>query len=362
MEITLKIGILTHPLTENYGGILQAAALYGYLTAQGHDVLLLRRHRNRPMWKNLLIFLAEHLPFQNIRNYKYLARKRRKQRPFIDNYIPSKTGLLYNTRQLKRALRDNPVDAIIVGSDQVWRMASINDGYFTNYFLDFAGDDVKKISYAASFGVDHWEAPARVSEVRALLQRFKAVSVREETGVTICRNNFDRIDCQLVLDPTLLVSREFYEKFTIDSGQAGNGYLLSYILDSSKEKALILEKVLNMQKSGWEFKDIFAKDKILTVAEWIQEFSAASYVVTDSFHGMVISIIFQKNFVVVANRKRGLARFLSLGAMLGLEDRIIESDSQLDAIMARAIDYSEVNRKLADMQAHSRAYLESSLI
>lgn len=359
----MKIAILTHPLTENYGGIMQAVALYGYLVEQGHDVTLLRRHRNRAAWKSFLIFLLENVPFQNYKNYRYLSKKRKKQKEFIDKFIPSKTSVIYTTAQLKNAMQQERFDAVVVGSDQVWRMASIDDGYFENYFLNFVGDDIRKLSYAASFGVDHWEAPEKVDVVKELLKRFYAVSVREVSGVGICIDQFGRDDCELVVDPTLLVGCEFYDRF-IDKAESGSGSsLLVYMLDSSSDRMSLVDYVAKKKGEGWVVNDVMVKSKILDVREWVNTFAKADFVITDSFHGMVFSIIFNKEFIVLANRRRGVARFSSLASMLGVEDRILYSADcdALNKCLVSKIDYELVNSVLVKKRNDSRSFLSSAL-
>ena len=119
-----------------------------------------------------------------------------------------------------------------------------------------------------------------------------------------------------------------------------------------------------MQKGeGWVVDDLMVKSEILDVRAWVNAFSRADFVITDSFHGMVFSIIFNKEFVVLANRRRGLARFSSLASMLGLEDRVLYSsdDAGIEKCIANKIDYQFVNSVVERERIGSRDFLSSAL-
>jgi hypothetical protein len=364
-----KIGILTLPLSDNYGGIIQAVALYGYLEEKGFDVFLIRKEIYRPLPKRALITLLELIPLQNFKNIRSRAKKTKIHRAFIDNHIKNMTRSVSTTAELKSmALKEN-FDAIIVGSDQVWRMDCINDGFYKSYFLDFLEDEkTKKISYAASFGKDHWQAPDKIVEVTDLLSKFHAISTREINGVEICRDTFSRDDCKHVLDPTLLVAKDFYRKFqTSTEENSGKKTLLTYILDKSEFKTKLCASTINSLGDEYSISHLLNQDspgKTYSIPEWIRAFGDASYVITDSFHGMVFSIIFNKEFTVIINKERGASRFHSLLKLLGLESRIIESQTNADLVKppTETIDYARVNKTLQNMRISSRDFLIHSIL
>lgn len=359
-----KIGLLTHPLAENYGGILQATALYSYLRSKGYDVYLLRRHRNKPKWKRLAISVIEKIPFQNYNNYRYLLKKSKIQKDFIDTYIPNKTSIVYNTQELEKIADEEKFDAVIVGSDQVWRMSFVDDGHYGNYFLDFVKTPgTKKIAYAASFGVDYWEAPEKVELVREMVGGFTAISVREQSGIEICREIFERCDAQLALDPTLLIDKTFYDNFSSNKSITKKQQILTYVLDESSEKKEVVNQILSMHEGGYSLKNILGDmDNIFSAAEWVDAIRNADFIVTDSFHGMVFSIIFNKNFIAVGNKKRGVARFQSLTNLLGLSHRVITDVENISYELIDDIDYSVVNERVAELRRRSELFLERSLI
>jgi hypothetical protein len=265
-------------------------------------------------------------------------------------------------------------DAYVVGSDQVWRPKY--SPRLANHFLGFIDDSVKtkRISYAASFGVDNWEfTPEQTGECRKLVAKFNAVSVREDSAVELCKQNFG-IEATQVLDPTLLVPKEEYIRLVEkDKIPKCAGTLLTYVLDKSPDKQefikkIILETGLNevsiMPKSL--FRDAGRKkinDCIYPpVTAWLRGFMDAEYVVTDSFHGMAFAIIFNKPFLALGNTKRGMTRFSSLVKLFGLQDRIILSaDSRLTEKLYVPIDFQHVNEILKTKQLEAKKFLSDSL-
>ena len=194
----MKIAILTHPLGANYGGILQAYALSTYLKSKGHEVIIINRQSNLPFLlriiKKVLVFFR-HPRYHNPR-YKHLVN-------FVKRNL-NYSRPLSTTKQLDSFVRKNNLDIIIVGSDQVWR-ADFALEYDYNYFLDFVTNQAKKISYAASFGLSHWKyTKEQTAKIKELIDEFSFISVREDEGVTLCRQNLG-IEAVHVLDPTLLL-------------------------------------------------------------------------------------------------------------------------------------------------------------
>ena len=274
----------------------------------------------------------------------------------------------------KKQLLHYGFEAYVVGSDQVWR--PMYSPCLTNYFLDFTKNDtVKRIAYAASFGTDEWEYTKRQTEICSrLVQRFDAVSVREESGVGLCEK-YLHVNASHVLDPTLLLDMDDYMHL-IDNEQMrldGSGGVYTYILDANSEKIKIINSVSrnldlapftvmpqkNFYQAGPELIDqcVYAP-----VSMWLQGFKDAKFVVTDSFHGTVFSIMFNKPFIVIANKSRGLSRFTSLLKMVGLENRLLFSASELtDELIKSTIDFSAVKASIASERIQSIEFLSKYL-
>jgi len=360
MSIVLKIGILTLPLGYNYGNLLQAYALQTILQRMGHDAKVLN-HRlglsNRGLRQRIVLAFSQH-------NFRKFARKR-----------------INLTKEIKSSIQWNNInsfDVIIVGSDQVWRLDYVGED-IERYFLDFVnGESTKRISYAASFGIDSFVCTVKKKTVLAnLLQRFDAVSVREFSGINICAKNFG-VMAKQVIDPTLLLTAADYQNL-IKNTPSHKNQAISYILDidENKEKCmdiLIKEYGLNLKKvnSRLHFRDfikyysLHLKDYMVpSIEEWLIDFMSANLVITDSFHGMVFSILFKKTFFVIANQGRGLERISSLLQSLGLEDRLFlgfeELKYAIDNKQIKIINYDIVGEKLEILRKNSFAFLSQSL-
>ncbi len=360
-----KVGLLTHPLASNYGGILQASILYNYLTDLGFDVILIQKYPAMSFRLRMALKILSHIPFQNFKNIRSGEKSRKRNMMFIEKFIPARSSRLFTTIQLRNLVIAERLHTIVVGSDQVWRMDYIDDGYFGNYFLDFTeGLDIRRIAYAASFGKDYWEAPDKNDVVRRLLSRFDAVSTREVSGIDICKVNFGLSDCKVVLDPTLLVDARFYDVFfeeAVRSSVAKN--IATYILDDAEYKSKVVDVVRKEFGCGWDLinaKGIHSNNDVL---QWLKTLAEAEFIVTDSFHGLAISIAFKKNFIVIGNKERGLSRFYSLLEQLGLTNRLLleEGPDNIVKLVHEDIDYELVNKKLEDLRTRSREFLSKSL-
>jgi hypothetical protein len=297
-------------------------------------------------------------------------------RPFTGPFIYSNIKLFVNARNdTDEILIQDGFDAYIVGSDQVWRPAFTSRLY--DYFLDFTNEaNVKRIAYAASFGTDEWEFTSeQTSHCASLLRKFDAVSVREKTAVQLCKNHF-AVHAELVLDPTLLLQKEdYFSLINKSSSKKREKYSMAYVLDMNPDKYQIMRDVSeelqckgklitirrDLQNKEWELYENYYH---LSVESWLSQFAQASFVITDSFHGCVFAILFNKTFVAIENKERGSSRFLSLLDMLDLKDRLVNSyDDFLHKKAALFVtpDYDKINTKLKIKQAESIHFLKYAL-
>lgn len=365
--MTKKIGILTLPLVDNYGGMLQNIALHGYLKNLGYDVVSINHRRVRyadSILKRLAGSVLQYIPFQNYKKFRYEYIQVRKHKKFLDKYLDKRTQLICTRNDLNKVVNDEKFDAIVVGSDQVWRWEYISHDW-SRYFLDFVNSkETKKIAYAASFGKDSWQKKELEGDVSRFLSDFHAVSTREESGVKICQK-FGRSDCEHVLDPTLLVGQKFYDLFPgpLKNNKKSN-ILLTYILDSAASKNSIVQQALNVLGPNYELNNLGLRSKV-SVDGWVRAFRESEYVITDSFHGMVFSILFNKKFIVLGNEKRGLSRFQSLLNQLGLIERLVAEDSysanNYISILKNNIDFERVNFDLERLRLKSSNFLLAAI-
>lgn len=311
-----KIAIITQPLKNNYGGILQNFALQEILKGLNYNPITIDYQNDKiaPLWmffgswiKTILLFLFTGRPLHFV-PYKIQKTRKGVFEIFLSKYINrTKKVCNYSTK----ILVNNNIDIVLVGSDQVWR-PKYND-CITDMFLKFCARNrnLKRISYAASFGVDEWEFSSKQSnECSILAKKFDAISVREESGVQLCKEYLD-VDATWVLDPTLLLKKEDYCEVCKSIPISTENNLVVYVLDMNDSIRGLCASLVN--EYGLTLK-IFSADLFatLTIPEWIAMFRDASYIVTDSFHGTVFSIIFEKKFKCIYNKDRGVARFDSL--------------------------------------------------
>lgn len=355
---------MTLPLHHNFGGIMQAVALQNYLKKLGHETCIIHR-----------IESSENTPFKRkIRNFIYKNILEVKTRAFISKNLVPSTNVISRDEEMMKVVDSYKLDAVITGSDQVWRL-EYSCTIALNFFLDFVNQKgVKKISYAASFGLDSWNHPEKItSEISDLLKKFDAVSVREDSGVDICRNSFGVSAVQMI-DPTLLLDQaDYLQLISNERHESKKKILTSYILDSDKTKENIINKLLLKMDAtlvSTNVKSKFTLGKIFNiqdcvfpeVSNWILGFHRADYVVTDSFHGVIFSIIFNKPFFAIGNPKRGLARFQSLLAMFELSDRLLFDVKDLtEKLIAQPIDFIKVNKILQEKRELASTFISNSL-
>lgn len=380
----MKIGIITQPLENNYGGLLQNFALQQILKSMGHDVITIDQSsihltRYRMIVSNIktlmlrLVGRGKNRKFyvRGILKYKQICKQysviSKYNKQFIDRYI-EKSHKINTLKASREFVINNGINALIVGSDQVWRPSY--NARISHSYLDFAkGVNVRKIAYAASFGVDYWEYNEEETiKCRSLVHLFDAISVRESTAVELCRDYLG-IDAVLVLDPTLLLDKHEYVKLIDQEGVAcSEGDLMTYILDKSEKKSKIITEV--SQKLGLSPFSVMPRsadlDKELDkcvfpgVLKWLRGFLDAKFVICDSFHGAVFSIIFNKPFLIIGNKERGMSRFHSLLSIFDLESRLIVDDSDL-SIVNNTIDWDAVNEKMVGLKSYSISYLKRGL-
>lgn len=355
----MRVATLTLPFHTNYGAVLQAYALQVTLKSFGHDVYSLDIDRSslRPLFKYSLSRIKGIITKGEILdNHNYGNKKFKK---FIENEINLTKKIKFQKDFMRNDIQG--FDAYIVGSDQVWRPKYVMN--IGRYFLDFVKKDKIKISYAASFGTDDFEySNDEHKKCTMLLSGFRGVSVREFDGIDKCKDKF-LSNSELVLDPTLLVNVNIYnniiEKYSENKIKSD---CFCYILDPNKSKMGHINNAFNYPyviNSGLKSKD---KDSI---GCWLRGIRDCNLVVTDSFHGVVFSIIFNKEFIAIGNSYRGLARFKSILKIFNLTDRLIVEEQlnvdELKRIEKSKIDYINVNKILNKKRNESFDFISKHL-
>lgn len=326
----MKVAIITQPIEKNFGGVLQNFALQTVLRRLGHDPMTIDYRVSMPVGRYLLT-LIKALVFWLIPSRRYPIPPYRNVRPrdpkiahFVENNMKMSAKQYYSYSA--KAITDNHCEAIIVGSDQVWRPCYNPDCLYDMY-LKFAKHlPVKKLAYAVSFGTSDWEYTERQTlACAALVKQFDGVSVRESSGADLCRHHLG-VDSIVVLDPTLLLEKEDYERACAEIPLNTDEYVCVYVLGKDGKALSIAKKFA--ENYNMPLKVLKAEHSLsCSIEEWLATFRDAAYVITDSFHGTAFSILFQKEFYSVVNRGRGADRFFSLLQSLGLESRLCEDDN-----------------------------------
>lgn len=365
----------------NYGGILQAYALQTVLKRQGHEVFTIDHHNRREyssFKSQLLSFLKRNFlhyfrkedvsicwnPFMSENEYKMLSHN---TRDFVARNL-SMTREIWRD-DIYSIDKEYLFDAYVVGSDQVWLPY-----YYPNSFLDFVDKKgVIKVFYGASCGeYSFLNNPLAIKTCQSLLEDFTGISVREDSLIKRVDHTIHR-PIEHVLDPTLLLEPEDYISVCSCESRISDNIFV-YILDDNENKQRIVDFVnkelvlpirnVNASKKFIKRSNTNIKECVFpSVDNWILSLEKSSFVVTDSFHGTVFSILFNKPFVVIGNKQRGMDRFISLLSIFDLSDRLISDGdlNKLNMLINKKIDYRLVNERLETWRNKSLKFLENSL-
>ncbi|MDK9688100.1 polysaccharide pyruvyl transferase family protein [Halomonas sp. LC1] len=324
-----KLGILNFQYSNhNYGAVLQAAALEYLLIAKGYDV----RHidyqplKKKGVKKLLINLIKRYVPINKNKNEEVFEHFRKK---FLH-----RTEVVTSPSKFSKIA--TAFDIVIVGSDQVWRPSFSGDP--VGFFLGHVPQGIRRVSYAASFGLDSWEQISDKSlteYIKGELIKFDKISCREDSGVSICSDVF-QIDSVHVLDPLLLVDQSFFDNILNESklknSAQKNPKVVFYKLDSSDE----FEKDLSI--IGDKLKcvpvNLYSTDKVARefrpVDDWVSMICDSEVIVTDSYHCVCIGLRFNKKILFCPNDKRGKARLDSLFRQLDVKVIPFEGGTKLD--------------------------------
>lgn len=365
------IFILSLPLHVNYGGVLQSYALIKVLNKLGYNAKLIQCIPTNEILPRRILAIIKY--FVNRFFYLFPSIKKSYYLDFKKKYIPQQS-FLFNW-QLNKLNKKN-IHAIIVGSDQVWNNYKPKRIY--NYFLSFIHNpNIIKISYAASFGKEIFPGDKQTLQVCSqLIKSFKGVSVREKSGVTICKEQLNKLDAKHVLDPTLLLTQDDYNDLlttlptNIKQQYIQKKYLFSYLLgDNTSANEKFIKNLCNTLKIGNKgilpIKSIKLllqkKHSNISIEEWIYSIRESSFVVCNSFHACVFSIIFHKDFIVLPCH--GINRIYELLELCGIENRII-TDYNLNTaleLLNKKINWDNVDETIKLQREKSINFITNNL-
>jgi hypothetical protein len=369
----LKIGIITYHFVPNYGAAMQAWALQEYLMGEGYDVKIIDYRPSHLIFggnlfiprnilgvkMNCIKLLLKVCAFRSLFSKKERI-KNQKFAKFHKDFFRLTKQRLHNHKELNNL--DEKFDVYICGSDQIWN-ASNHSGIDDAYFLGFLSNLDKKVSYAASFGRASIEDSYKCRIAR-LLKSFNFISVRELSGTHIVKE-LTNYDVEYVLDPTLLFHGDYPEPH--ESADSKGSFIFSYALRARKLVASTndyISKKLNLEIISDKPHNI--KEVALSPFEWVSHIRHARFVVTNSYHGTLFSIIFRKAFIYVAlsGKKAGYNdRAINLLKDVGLTELIIYEydEEKINQILDNTINWEKVGSKINVKRSFSQAYLKRAL-
>ena len=348
----MKIALLTIWHEKNYGAELQAYATIKILQRLGHEVSMIDIRLTDMQKLSVKGYVAKYI--------MQFSPSCRKFNGFWNQHIPC-------TRRYKTIedLKANPpeADVYMVGSDQVWN-PDITKDFSTLFFLNFGNGQVKRVSFASSLGVESWNHRELTNEIKSLLNRFTAISCREQSGVELLKEHF-QVDATCVADPTIILGDYSQLIGAVEPRNTLVYYPLSedFELENYAEslaKRLHLQAINNKRKTTLFHRIEWNRTGI---AEWVKNIAEAKFVITRSFHGVVFSLLYQRQFAVLASRNGRGVRLVDLLTQLGLTDRIYSNTDDLDKSepWKSPINYGPINVKIDGMQKRSVEFLKEVL-
>ena len=346
-----KIGILTFHKSASYGAVLQSYALSTVV---------------KTLFPNYETGIIDFFP------PRFFKHRNKKSNQCFYDFIDRNLHLLTDEKTVLSecfsALKDPdlPVGKIIVGSDQVWNPAITKDN-MADYFADTIPQGVEKYAYAASFGVSELPVDEKNrTKITGALAGYRKIGVREKSAIDICRD-FGRSDAVNVIDPTLLADPGIYMKFIKPAGE--NSFLNGFFLSEAPGQIKVLKQVAKVTGSKAvligrksPFFSFIKSYNSPAVTEFLSMFYNSSGIITDSFHGVCFSLIFQKPFIVLpSHRKERFVRIAELLDKLDLTGRIIYDHDPADAAskMQKPIDYRQVGMIIEKWRNESLDFLKS---
>lgn len=344
----MKVIILTFSKEYNRGANLQSYALFSFFKSKGIDVEFLDIRLPSPGF-NLKGKVYNYI------NNRFAERFRKKQ------------GFRFTRKYetVDELMKDAPeADVYVVGSDQVWNPDIISRLDPLVYFLSFVKGNGKRVAYAASFGKGTWSVTPYDEEIKRELHRFDAVSVRETSGLAVCRDVFGLENVEVTLDPVLLLDQKKLRSVMGGFPEKGN-HIFSYLLYSDDNSYALIERIANVLtckvSGGKRHPSVWSSlGRLYGIKTWLRKIGEAEFVVTNSFHCMVCCILLMKKFVAIPPVSGRGTRMISLLSKLGLEDRYVTDSADLENklyLLTEKIDYEAVFRRLECEREKSVSFL-----
>lgn len=361
----MKVGILTYHDTRNYGAVLQAYALQKTIEALGCECEIIDYRCKAITERYKIKKINELKSLKELIKHILGAKSSKETQIKFDEFNKNFQKIskeVYEEKNIEEA--NSKYDIFIVGSDQVWNLNLSGKDY--TYMLNFVDNDKKKNSYAASFG--YKEIPTEyISSTNELVSKFNKISVREKQGKKIIEENLKR-DVEVVLDPTLLLKKKQWEKIS-KYEERKKDYILLYIIALTPSliefaNRLAKEKDCDIVYLNHSYKTKMGMENIRNASpeEFLGYLQNAKYVVTSSFHGVVFSINFEKEFFFELSKAKENfnSRLENIVDILKLRDREIVNGNNNS--INKNIDYKKVNILLENERKKSMQFINKMLV
>lgn len=371
----MRLGGLTW-WRNNYGSILQAYALQQELNSMPNiSYEIINQYGKKIVSLDNLLDKIRTLGFRKTTQrivWKFGMKKLRNRSINIQKFIDERLKISskqYTEKNIAEA--NSEYDGFVCGSDQIWNPTLA--GLDSMYWLGFSNEGKLRFSYAPSIGVnDVSDDEARM--IQENLNRFDAVSCREESGTQLLNRIVGKQVCETVLDPTLLVDRKIWDQMSVD--YKSEPYIFVYMLRGTKKQRKLVElfaesvkmKIVTMpfmeaEYPVWyDFK--FGDKKIWDAApdEFISLIRNATYVFTDSFHSSVFSILYHIPFFNFPKKgKAQMSRIVGLQNLLQIDSRMVNSEDDINRVVHEEIDWEMVDVILANARKQSKEYIRNVL-
>lgn len=333
----MKTDIITFHFVNNFGGALQAYALQRAVEENCNSEVEIIDYRNSfiTFTDAVRLFPITGKTGEISSGIKTMGERLGRVDKF-KRFRHEKMHLTTKSYHHFQLLANPPkADAYIAGSDQIWN-SFLTLGLRGAYFLDFADKSKKKLAYAPSFGKSRLISFTQ-NKVKKYLQDFDGVSVREKSGIDIVKDIVDA-DVKQLIDPTFLIKKDEWKEVTADVN-ISEPYILLYIMQSDKSmydyarnlKEKLGLKVVEISRYGYN--PGFIDETLVDVGprEFLGLFMNADYVCTNSYHGFIFSLIFEKRFCLIPC-KRFQTRIYNLAEKLSIKIERKEADDAGDTL------------------------------
>lgn len=365
----MKIAVITLHRVYNYGSALQAYATQSILEKMGYDVQIIDYITEQRTKRKILFSIPTDEGKSSFKKYIYIMMKSisilLKELTF-GSFVRKNLHLSKKYISVDDLIKNPPVaDVYMTGSDQTWN-SDYNEGVDGGFFLSFAPEKAKRISFVSSFGKKELD-PNEIEKTREYINRYFALSVREDAAKGILAK-LGREDAVQLIDPTLQISKDEWNKLA-KKRLVKEPYLVLMLLYNEDNHAteyarkIADEMHLKLIKLSWELKKPRQIDKLFThrgPSVFLSLFSNADFIVTNSFHGLAFSINFQKQFIVIP-RSEYNSRIESLLDVTGLQRRMIRSSDELNEY-GNIINYKEVEKKIELEREKAKEFLLKCLL